>query len=311
MRTKPKTPRAARHSRLRLAMIVLLGWTVMAGATILLMTAPPEAPTVDPQEQAIRDRMAAWAVRDAEQWDEQDGDLTLAWDEARGHLAIVIDDTGRELELFEKLLALRFELSFSVLPGSPYTAGVQQRLAEDQRRPREILLHLPMEPLDPAAMSGPDADEDFLLASDSPERLRAKLRAAIERVPAATGINNHMGSRLTAERRAMDALMPVLRERGMYFFDSRTTPKTVAADRAEAAGVLTISRKVFLDHEPGRDAIRTSLAEAVRYARQEPTAVIAHPSLELVEVLREELPRLHAQGVGVYPLSRVIAGQRL
>ena len=74
----------------------------MAGATTLLLTAPPEAPTVDPHEQAIRDRMAAWAARDAQEWDEDQGDLTVPWDEARGHLAIVIDDTGRELELFEK-----------------------------------------------------------------------------------------------------------------------------------------------------------------------------------------------------------------
>ena len=249
-------------------------------------------------------------MRDAEQWREDTGDLTVPWDQARGHLAIVIDDTGRELELFEKLLDLRFELSFSVLPGSVYTDGVQQRLREDQRRPREILLHLPMEPLDPDAMGGPDANEEFLLASDDPDQLQYKLDAALERVPEAVGINNHMGSRLTADREAMDALMPTLRERGMYFFDSRTTPKTVAATRAQAAGVPTISRKVFLDHEPGRDAIRTSLAEAVGYARQEPTVVIAHPSLELVEVLREELPRLHAQGIGIYPLSRVIAGQR-
>jgi polysaccharide deacetylase 2 family uncharacterized protein YibQ len=296
--------------KLSLTSLLLLVWAVLAGALFVLVAVPPEPPAVDPQDQAIRDRMAAWAVRDAEQWSADDGDLTIPWAEADGHLAIVIDDVGRELELFDKLLALRFELSFSVLPDSIFADGVQQRLRADLRRPREILLHIPMEPLDPKAMGGVESGENFMLASDSPEQLRAKLRAGIERVPTAVGVNNHMGSRLSADPTAMAALMPVLREHQLYFFDSRTTPKTVAATEAEAAGVPTISRKVFLDHESGHAAIRAALAEAAAYAREQPTVAIAHPSIEMVEVLREELPRLREQGVAIYPLSRILQGDR-
>ena len=287
--------------------LLLLAWVVIACAMFLLVPGPPDPPAVDPQDQAIRDRMAAWAVRDAEQWTEEHGDRTLPWAEAEGHLAIVIDDVGRELELFEKLLALRFRLSFSVLPGSVYAVGVQQRLSADHRRPRDVLLHLPMEPLNPAAMSGVEIGETFLLASDSPEQLRHKLDAALARVPAAIGINNHMGSRLTADQRAMTAIMPVLRERELLFLDSRTNPETVAAHQAEAAGVPTISRHVFLDHEPGREAIRQAIRQAAAHARTQPTVAIAHPSIDLVEVLREELPRLHDAKVGIYPLSEVLA----
>ncbi|HVI01905.1 MAG TPA: divergent polysaccharide deacetylase family protein [Enhygromyxa sp.] len=290
--------------------MLLLAWIVIACAAFLLVPPPPEPPAVDPQDKAIRDRMATWAVRDAEQWTVEEGDLTLPWAEAEGHLAIVIDDVGRELELFEKLLDLRFALSFSVLPGSVYAVGVQQRLQADHRRPRDVLLHLPMEPVDPAAMGGVEIGETFLLATDSPEQLRRKLDAALTRVPAAIGINNHMGSRLTTDAAAMAAIMPVLRERELFFLDSRTNPQTVAAREAEQAGVPTISRKVFLDHEPGREAIRAALREAAAHAREQPTVAIAHPSIDLVEVLREELPRLHADKVVVYPLSRVLAASR-
>jgi len=288
--------------------ILLLTWVAIACAMVLLVAPPPEPDPVDPQDKAIRDRMAAWAIRDAEQWSTDQGDQTLPWASAKGHLAIVIDDVGRELELFDKLLDLRFRLTFSVLPNSIYAAGVQQRLTADHRRPREVLLHLPMEPLDPKAMAGVDADEDFLLASDSPEQLRAKLEAAIARVPTAVGINNHMGSRLTAMPEAMATLMPVLRERQLYFLDSRTNPETVAAAQAQAAGVPSISRKVFLDHDPDREAIRAALRQAADHARDQPTVAIAHPSLDLVEILREELPKIQAQGVAIYPLSQVLAG---
>jgi uncharacterized protein len=287
--------------------MLLLAWIVIACAMFMLVARPPEPPAVDPQDQQIRARMAAWAVRDAEQWGAEKGDLSLPWAEAEGHLTIVIDDVGRELELFDKLLALRFPLSFSVLPGSVYAVGVQDRLTADQRRPRDILLHVPMEPMDPAAMGGVEIGETFLLARDSPAQLRQKLEAALAKVPTAIGINNHMGSKLTADTAAMAAIMPVLRERELVFLDSRTTPKTVAADAAEAAEVPTISRKVFLDHEPGREAIRAALYEAATQARVSPTVAIAHPSIELVEILREELPRLHQQGVAIYPLSQLLA----
>ena len=292
-------------------MLLLLSWIAIACALFLLVAPPPDAPMDDPETEALRDRLAAWAVRDAEQWQREHGDRSLPWAEAEGHLAIVIDDVGRELDSFEKLLALRHPLTFAVLPSSSYAPGVQQRLAADHRRPREILLHLPMEPLDPEQMrSDVAAGEIFLLASDTPAQLRAKLERALAAVPAAIGINNHMGSRLSADRKAMQALMPVLRERGLFLLDSRTTPETLAAEQAAAAGVPFVSRKVFLDHDPAPAAIRRALARAAEFARDEPTVAIGHPSMALVEVLREDLPRLHDQGVTVVPLSQVIAHRR-
>ncbi len=312
MSSKPAHPEAKpARGRARWPLIVLGGWIALACALFLFTAPPPEAPAVDPQDQAIRARMSAWAERDAEVWDASTGDLDLPWDRAQGHLAIVIDDVGRELDAFDKLHALRFPLNFSVLPGSAYATGVQDRLAADTRRPREILLHLPMEPLDPSHMyTDAERGEDFLRASDDPEALRAKLDAALAAVPGAVGINNHMGSRLTTQAEAMDALMPVLRERGLYFLDSRTTPATLAAFSAERAGVPTISRKVFLDHEPGKKAIRAALEQAALEARRQPCVAIAHSSMDLVEVLEEMLPKLRAEGVGIYPLSRVIAAPR-
>ena len=93
----------------------------------------------------------------------------------------------------------------------------------------------------------------------------------------------------------------------VFFLDSRTTPATVAAEQAEQVGVPTLSRHVFLDHDPSPEAIREALLQAAERSRSEPTVTIAHPSQVVVEVLREELPRLHARGVAVYPLSHLLA----
>lgn len=284
------------------------GWWLVAAALFLVAPAPPPAPAISGEGEVIFQRQVEQTVARTRKWQETRGDLSLPWDEARGHLAIVIDDVGRELHLFDQLLALRFPLTFSVLPASVYAPGSQLRLRGDRRRPREILLHLPSEPLDASMMrAGAEAQEAFLREGEPPEQLRRALREALARVPAAVGVNNHMGSRLTANRAAMDALMPVLREQGLFFLDSRTTAHSQALAAAEAAGVEALGRDLFLDHDPRPEAIFAQMRAAAEAARKGPTVVIAHPSSGVVETLRSELPRLFREGIGVYPLSEILA----
>lgn len=285
----------------------LVLWTALACIGFAVAPAPPPIPATSEEEIAAVQRGLDRIVASTRQWQETRGDLDLPWDEADGHLVIVIDDVGRELHLFEQLLALRFPLTFSVLPGSVYAAGVQLRLAADRRRPREILLHLPMEPTDPAQMTtGLEATEDFLRVGDSPQTLVAKLEAALDRVPTAIGTNNHMGSRLTPDCAAMDAIMPVLRERGLFMLDSRTIASTCAEKAAIAAGVPALSRQIFLDDDPSAEAIAAQLDRAATLARTQPVVAIGHPSPEMLAVLLRRLPELHAQGVAVYPVSALL-----
>jgi polysaccharide deacetylase 2 family uncharacterized protein YibQ len=288
----------------------LLAWVALCAALVLAAPAPPEPPAITEEQAAVMQRTTDLVVRDTKAWQREHGDQVIAWDEAEGHLAIVIDDVGRELHLFEQLLALRHPLTFSVLPGSIYALGVQLRLRGDARRPREIMLHLPMEPADPAMMlAGAEADEAFLLRADSPAERRAKLEVALSRVPAAVGVNNHMGSALTPDPVAMAEVMEILQARSLFFLDSRTIATTRAEEVARAVGVPTLPRDVFLDHDPSVAAIEAALDEAALRSRRAPVVAIAHPSAEVVEVLVRRLPKLHAEGVGVYPVSQVLAAR--
>lgn len=285
----------------------LVVWTAIACLGFAVAAPPPEPEAMTKEEIAAIQRGLDRIVESTRAWQVERGDLDIPWDRARGHLAIVIDDVGRELHLFEQLLDLRFALSFSVLPGSVYAAGVQLRLVADRRRPREILLHLPMEPEDAARMeAGAEAEEAFLRREDPPDVLRAKLEAALERVPMAVGTNNHMGSRLTPDCTAMSAIMPVVRERGLFFLDSRTIATSCAQRAADEAGVPNLARQVFLDDDPAPEAIAAQLDRAATLARSGPVVAIGHPSPAMVEVLRRRLPELHAEGIGVYPVSALL-----
>jgi polysaccharide deacetylase 2 family uncharacterized protein YibQ len=285
----------------------LLGWLVVAAGLSALAPAPPAAPLWTEEEAAVLQRQLGREVEATKRWQATRGDQVIPWEEAEGRLALVIDDVGRELHLFEQLLALRSRLTFAVLPGAIYGAGAQLRLRADRRRYREILLHLPMEPRDAEAMTAEvAAGERFLSVKDPHEELRAWTEAALDRVPAAVGVNNHMGSALTAEREAMAAVMPALRGRGLFFLDSLTTNVSVAGAAAAAAGVPWLERSVFLDNEPTPEAIREQLRRAAERSRLAPTVAIGHPSQALVDVLKEELPRLHASGVGIFPVSELV-----
>lgn len=282
-------------------------WMLVAAALLWWGRSPPAPPPEPALETAAAVRSAGLAFEAAQVWQREHGDLRLGWDEAQGHLAIVIDDVGRELYHFERLAALRVPVSFSVLPGAPYAPGVQLRLLEDDRRPREILLHLPMEPEDAAKMyEDAEAAEDFLTVADGSDGLRAKVRAALERVPTAHVVNNHMGSRLTRDRAAMDAVMQELKARGRAFLDSRTIGDTVAEQAARDAGLPTAAREIFLDHDPSAEAIEAALDRAVEASRAHPVIAIGHPSEAVVEVLERRLPELHRAGIGIYPVATVM-----
>jgi polysaccharide deacetylase 2 family uncharacterized protein YibQ len=283
-------------------------WVLGAAGLMLAAPRPPAPLPETPEETAAVVRSAELALEAAKTWQAEHGDLRIAWDDAEGHLAIVIDDVGRELYHFERLHALRVPVSFSVLPGSAYAPGVQLRLLEDDRRPREILLHLPMEPAEPEKMhEGLEAQEDFLLATDDTEALRRKVRDALARVPTAAIVNNHMGSALTRDRAAMDAVMAELKAQGRGFLDSRTIGDTVAQAAAQGAAIPAVAREVFLDHDPSAEAIEAALDRAAETSREHPVIAIGHPSAAMVEVLERRLPQLHAQGIGVFSVHSVIA----
>lgn len=272
----------------------------------------PEAPAETAQDQAVTQRRLSLARRDASAWADLYGDRHVPWERAEGHLSIVIDDVGREFIYTERLLALPFQLTFSIVPGAYYTDGVQARARQDRRRYRELMLHLPMEPVASAMMTqGVEQQEEFLQRVDSPAELRAKTQRAFERVPVARGFNNHMGSSLTADAEVMRVVMAAASASGAAFFlDSRTTAETRAEEVARDEGLLAGARDIFLDHDPSRTAVDAALGRAIERAKHEPTVVIAHPSAAVVAVLETRLPEAFAEGVVVYPLSELLARER-
>lgn len=218
----------------------------------------------------------------------------------RARLAIVIDDWGYSWPAAEAFLALDAPLTAAVLPNAPY-ARRQALLA--RRRGFEVLVHLPMEPQSPHADPG-----DGAITTDLPdEEIRHRVEQAIEAVPGAVGVSNHMGSRATADPRVMAQVLAVVGERGLFFLDSHTTPDSVAGRVAEAVGVPWAQNQVFLDSQPDPAAVRRQLELAVRRALATGYAIaIGHVRPATARVLAEALPELRRRGIELVPVSALI-----
>ncbi len=215
-------------------------------------------------------------------------------------VAIIIDDIGYERRVAEKFLSLDAVLTFSVFPNSPF----QQRIIRKARaKGFEIMLHLPMEPDEyPEVDPGPDA----LLTSMSPDELIDQLNKNLDAVPLIKGVNNHMGSKMTTESTRMYQIFSVLKKRGLFFVDSRTTPESICKPSARLLQILFAQRDVFLDHVQEPAFIRRQIKELIRIAEIHGTAIgIAHPHLITYEIFREELPELQKK-VRLVPASSIV-----
>ena len=224
--------------------------------------------------------------------------------DTRPKIAIIIDDLGYQLEAGRRAIDLPGPLAFAVLPGTPHGSRLA-RIAHG--RGKEVLLHLPLEPVGHEGPPEPGA----LLLDMSRQTFEVTFAAAIASVPHAIGVSSHRGSLLTRHPGHMSWLMEAIRQRqDLFFIDSYTTHESIALDIAAEAGVTATRRNVFLDHDRSCEAVANEFERLKAEAREHGTAVaIGHPFPETLAVLERELPRLREQGFELVTISELLALQ--
>ncbi|HHL2577361.1 TPA: divergent polysaccharide deacetylase family protein [Yersinia enterocolitica] len=213
--------------------------------------------------------------------------LLIANTSLAGKLSIVIDDFGYRPQNENKVLQMPLPISVAILPNAPYA---KEMAIKAHNQGREILIHLPMAPL-----SKQPLERDTLQPSMSSEEIQRIIRQAVNNVPYATGMNNHMGSAMTSSLPGMQKVMQTLEHYQLYFLDSVTIGNNQASKAAEGTGVKVIKRKVFLDDSQNEAAIRQQFNRAVELARRNGSAIaIGHPHPATIKVLQQMLPQLPA-----------------
>jgi polysaccharide deacetylase 2 family uncharacterized protein YibQ len=217
------------------------------------------------------------------------------------HAAIIIDDLGENLEAARQLLALPYPLTFSVLP---HLRDSVETATEARHAGHEVMLHLPMEP-----EAGPHASpgEGEIRIGMTSFEIEHVLQWDLDSVPHAAGVNNHMGSRATADPRLMAAVMRSLAGRQLYFVDSRTTANSVALEAARRQGLPAFYRSVFLDDTESVPYTLEQLRRFRRVLEDQGTALaIGHPYPTTIAALAKFLPELERDDVELAPASQLL-----
>jgi hypothetical protein len=216
-------------------------------------------------------------------------------------VAIVIDDLGQSAPPIEGLLALDLPITFAVLPHLKYSTEAAERAHE---RGLDVLLHAPMEPKDSLKH---DAGRGVLLTGMSEAEIRNHLANDLSGVPHAIGVNNHMGSKFTENERTMRVVLGVLKDKNLFFLDSKTTAASVGERLAGRMGVRNAGRDVFLDNEQDVKYIKGQIARLIKTARKEGSAIaIGHPYKETIAALNETAPEFRKNGIEVVRLSELV-----
>jgi len=205
-------------------------------------------------------------------------------------VAIVIDDFGNKMSGTAEMLDLPIHITAAVMPFLPST---KQDAELAHKKGHDVIVHMPMEPnRGKKEWLGPGA----LTANMSDEEVRKRVEAAIAEVPHAIGMNNHMGSKITADERIMRVVLTVIKERNMFFLDSRTTFKSVIPKVARELGVNVMFNDVFLDDVYTTNHIAGQIRVVNKHLSSNGSCVvIGHvgaPGKKTAAVLSDAIPRL-------------------
>jgi uncharacterized protein len=219
----------------------------------------------------------------------------------KGLLAIVIDDMGTNLRELDSLTEIGVPLTFSVIPGLAKSREVAETA---HRRGYQVMVHMPMEPVEYPKRK---IEANGLLTSQDDAEITRRVREYLKVVPHAVGANNHMGSRFTEQKNKMAPVLTVLKEKNLFFVDSRTTPRSVGYSMAREMGMPTASRSVFLDNVQDAVYINDQVEEAAALARKHGSVIaICHPHQATIRALSSALPALKGRGITLVSASDLV-----
>ncbi|MDP2941008.1 MAG: divergent polysaccharide deacetylase family protein [Candidatus Omnitrophota bacterium] len=218
---------------------------------------------------------------------------------ARGRIAIVLDDWGYNRNNLPLVEEINFPLTISILPALSYSRSVAEEL---HKKGLEIILHLPMEPLEQSPL-----EKNTILTGYSEGEITDIIARDLDNIAYAKGVSNHMGSRATEDPRVMGIIFRVLKNKHLYFLDSFVSGRSACPALARKISLGFAKRDVFLDNSADPRYIRGQIYKLKNLARAKGYAIgIGHDRRQTLEVLKSEMPKLEREGYRFVFVSELV-----
>ena len=219
----------------------------------------------------------------------------------RGVIGLIIDDFGyRNDHVSNGFLNLSGKLTYAIIPGHEYSQLFSKKAYDAGY---EIIVHMPMENIGKTY-----GEEEYVLMSYfQDDEIKDRISSAFDQLPESIGLNNHQGSRGTADSRVMTLLAGVIKEKKKFFIDSRTTRNSLAETTMRKYNVQTNKRDIFLDNELDEEIINTQLLKLAELSEEKGIAIgIGHVKPQTLSVLEREIPVLQKKGFRFEFVSRLV-----
>ena len=218
---------------------------------------------------------------------------------SKGKLIFVFDDAGHNLEQLQYFLDLPFPCTIAVLPKLPNSRETARRI---RAAGKELILHQPMQALNPNINPGDGAVKPGM----DREEIKKIVASNVEEIGPIAGMNNHEGSLITSDEKAMEAVLELCREKNIYFLDSRTSSKSVVPQVAKKLNMNIWERAVFLDNKRDKAYMKKQIIEGLEIASQRGEAImIGHVfTVDLAILLKEMYSDLTQEGYTFSTISK-------
>ena len=211
----------------------------------------------------------------------------------KAQLAFIIDDLGYDWPTFDKMMTVPRPMTFAVLPHLPRSVEQAKTVWE---KGYQLIMHLPMEP---ASKDNPG--KGAVLTSMRDDQIIATIAEDLAALPQGLiGANNHMGSKATADPRVMEVVLKYLKERGMFFVDSKTAAKSAVATVAQEVGIPYAVNRIFIDNVENLEVVKGQIRKAAQIALRDGKAIcIGHVRKYTAEAILQMLDELESMGVKI------------
>ncbi len=225
--------------------------------------------------------------------------------DSRPKVAIVVTRLGQNPDVIEAAIRLPGVVTLAFLP---HTRKLEDWVRKARDAGHEVLINLPMEPLDfPRSDPGPYT---LLTSLDQVENVR-RLEWVLSRTTGYVGVTNFQGSRFASDSRAFRPIMSELKRRGLLFLDARSSVVSVTPQLIRSTGVAGETADKFIDTEASEVRILASLDEVGTIAKNNGSAIaVGEPYPVTIGTVRAWLKRVNEQGLVAVPLTAVVASNR-
>jgi len=209
----------------------------------------------------------------------------------RGVIGLIIDDFGyRNDHISNGFLELPGKLTYAIIPGHQYSQLFSKKSYDAGY---EVIVHMPMENIGKTY-----GEEEYVLMSYfQDDEIKNRINKSFENLPESIGLNNHQGSRGTADSRVMTLLAKEIKNNKKFFIDSRTASNSIAESTMRKYGVPTNKRDIFLDNELDEEKIKIQLLKLAEKSEEKGIAIgIGHVKPQTLNVLATEIPVLQKKG---------------